>query len=73
MDGVLAYPSTPQEHMQCIALWHRIAGNKPHISFLHFDLFDAPDAPTQRHRFSLTAGRWGLITELDAMREPRTP
>ncbi|MGF6767579.1 luciferase-type oxidoreductase [Paraburkholderia sp. GAS199] len=69
LDGWLAYPGTPEDHVQRSAFWRSVAGDKPYISFIHLDLLDAPTAPAQRHRFGLATGRHGLIAELQAMRE----
>ncbi|ESJ12540.1 luciferase [Cupriavidus sp. HPC(L)] len=69
MDGWLAYPGTPQDHVRRSALWREVAGDKPYISFIHLDLLADPDAPMQRHRFGGAVGRHGLIEELHAMRE----
>jgi luciferase-type oxidoreductase len=69
MDGWLAYPGSPEDHVRRSALWRSVAGSKPYISFIHLDLLDNPDAPLRRHRFGATVGRNGLIAELDAMRE----
>ncbi|MFG6137429.1 TIGR03571 family LLM class oxidoreductase [Halomonas sp. B23F22_10] len=67
MDGWLAYPGTPQDHIQRVGLWRQVAGDKPYVSFIHLDLLEQPDAPTTRHRFGISAGREGLIRELEAM------
>ncbi|MFK3681386.1 TIGR03571 family LLM class oxidoreductase [Pseudomonas sp. NPDC088890] len=69
LDGWLAYPGTPQEHVRRAALWREVAGAKPYVSFLHLDLDDNPHTPLQRHRFGAMVGRNGLIAELEAMRE----
>ncbi len=69
LDGWLAYPGTPEDHLRRSAFWRSVAGDKPYISFIHLDLLDAPDAPAQRHRFGLAVGRHGLIAELRAMRD----
>lgn len=69
MDGWLAYPGTPAEHQQRVALWRSVAGDdKPYISFIHLDLAEAADEPLQRHRFGARVGRLGLIEELQALR-----
>jgi luciferase-type oxidoreductase len=69
LDGWLAYPGAPEDHVRRSALWRSVAGDKPYISFIHLDLLDDPDAPTQRHRFGVTVGRHGLIAELQSMHE----
>ncbi|MGR7071951.1 TIGR03571 family LLM class oxidoreductase [Klebsiella aerogenes] len=69
MDGWLAYPGQPDEHVSRVKLWRRVAGEKPYISFIHLDLQDDPNAPIQRHRFGISSGRHGLIQELNAMRD----
>ncbi len=69
MDGWLAYPGTPEDHMHRSALWRDVAGaDKPYISFIHLDLLADPDAPLRRHRFGASVGRNGLIAELQAMK-----
>lgn len=70
MDGWLAYPGTPDDHIRRVALWREVAGaDKPYISFIHLDLLADPDAPLQRHRFGAAVGRNGLMRELAAMKE----
>lgn len=70
MDGCLAYPGAPAEHMARAAAWRAVAGpDKPYISFIHLDLADDPAAPMRRHRFGGTVGRNGLIAELTALRD----
>lgn len=70
MDGWLAYPGTPDDHVRRVALWRQAAGaDKPYISFIHLDLVDDPNAPLQRQRFGARVGRNGLIAELHAMRD----
>lgn len=69
MDGWLAYPGTPEDHVRRVGLWRNVAGDKPYISFIHLDLAEHPDALMQRHRFGVRVGRYGLIEELHAMRE----
>jgi luciferase-type oxidoreductase len=68
MDGLLAYPGTPVEHVQRSALWRSVAGEKPYISFIHLDLLADPSAPLVRHRFGIAAGHRELINELEAMK-----
>ncbi|MDF0729642.1 TIGR03571 family LLM class oxidoreductase [Pseudomonas entomophila] len=68
LDGWLAYPGTPQEHVRRAGLWREVAGEKPYVSFIHLDLDENPDAPLERHRFGCKVGRNGLIAELQAMR-----
>lgn len=68
MDGLLAYPGTPVEHVQRSALWRSVAGDKPYISFIHLDLLADPNASLVRHRFGIAAGRRELIKELEAMK-----
>ncbi|WP_109476945.1 TIGR03571 family LLM class oxidoreductase [Paraburkholderia sp. C35] len=67
MDGCLAYPGTPGDHLRRSAAWRAVAGNKPYISFIHLDLADDPHEPLTRHRFGAHAGRFALIDELAAM------
>ncbi|HEY9103500.1 TIGR03571 family LLM class oxidoreductase [Chitinimonas sp.] len=67
MDGWLAYPGTPDDHVRRSALWRSVAGDKPYVSFIHLDLLADPHAPLQRHRFGAAVGRLGLIEELHAM------
>ena len=70
LDGWLAYPGTPQEHLMRSAAWRSVAGpDKPYISFIHLDYLPDPSAPSQRFRFGLATGRQGLIRELQAMRQ----
>lgn len=69
MDGWLAYPGAPEDHIRRVALWREVAGDKPYISFIHLDLLDDPDAPLRRHRFGASVGRNGLIAELQAMKD----
>ena len=68
MDGCLAYPGTPADHLQRVANWRAVAGNKPYVSFIHLDLAEDPHEPLQRHRFGARAGRIALTEELAAMR-----
>jgi luciferase-type oxidoreductase len=69
MDGWLAYPGTPDDHMRRAAQWRAVAGDdKPYVSFIHLDLDDDPHMPLQRFRFGGRTGRDGLIAELHAMR-----
>ncbi len=68
MDGCLAYPGTPQDHVQRVAAWRAVGGNKPYASFIHLDLVADADAPLQRWRFGLRGGRNALLAELHAMR-----
>ncbi len=51
MDGCLAYPGTPADHLQRAANWRAVAGDKPYVSFIHLDLAEDPHEPLQRHRF----------------------
>lgn len=67
MDGWLAYPGAPEDHVRRSALWRSVAGDKPYVSFIHLDLLADPHAPLQRHRFGAAVGRLGLIDELHAM------
>ncbi|RTQ35629.1 TIGR03571 family LLM class oxidoreductase [Variovorax gossypii] len=70
MDGLLAYPRTPEEHLVRTRAWHAVAGPaKPYTSFIHLDLLAQADAPVTRHHFGVMTGRQGLIAELEAMRE----
>lgn len=68
MQGWLAYPGTPDDHVKRVALWRDVAGDKPYISFIHLDLVDNPDAPIRRHRFGVSTGVKGLIQELESMK-----
>ena len=68
MDGWLAYPGTPEDHVRRVGMWRKIAGDKPYLSFIHLDLTEDPGALAQRHRFGMRVGRNGLIEELHAMR-----
>ncbi|MGO3987005.1 TIGR03571 family LLM class oxidoreductase [Pseudomonas sp. SAS7] len=68
LDGWLAYPGTPAEHVHRAGVWREVAGDKPYVSFIHLDLDENPEAPLQRHRFGCKVGRQGLIAELEAMR-----
>lgn len=67
MQGWLAYPGAPADHVKRVALWRSVAGDKPYISFIHLDLVDNPDAPIRRHRFGVSTGVKGLIQELESM------
>lgn len=70
MDGLLAYPRTPEEHLVRTRAWHAVAGRgKPYASFMHIDLLAQVDAPIVRHHFGVMTGRQGLIAELEAMRD----
>lgn len=68
MQGWLAYPGTPNDHINRVALWRDVAGDKPYISFIHLDLVANPDAPIKRHRFGVSTGVKGLIQELESMK-----
>lgn len=68
MQGWLAYPGTPNDHIHRVALWRDVAGDKPYISFIHLDLVANPDAPIKRHRFGVSTGVNGLIQELESMK-----
>lgn len=68
MDGCLAYPGMPHDHLRRAAAWRAVAGpDKPYISFFHLDLADDPDAPMRYHRFGGRVGRKGLVLELEAL------
>ncbi len=69
MDGWLAYPGTPNEHVKRVELWRSVAGNKPYVSFIHLNLVEDDEAPIKRHRFGVETGVNGLIKELNAMKE----
>lgn len=68
MDGWLAYPGTPTDHIKRVALWREVAGNKPYVSFIHLNLVEDDEAPIKRHRFGVETGVNGLIKELKAMK-----
>jgi luciferase-type oxidoreductase len=68
MDGWLSYPGTPEEHQKRVALWRKVAGDKPYVTFIHIDLDEDPDAPMRRFHFGGQTGAKGLITELQALR-----
>jgi luciferase-type oxidoreductase len=68
MDGCLAYPGTPDDHLRRAAAWRAVAGDKPYATFIHLDLAEDPGEPLQRHRFGLRGGRDALIAELQALR-----
>ncbi|OIN07664.1 TIGR03571 family LLM class oxidoreductase [Oceanisphaera psychrotolerans] len=68
MQGWLAYPGTPQDHVKRVGLWRQVAGNKPYVSFIHLDLVEDPNAPIRRHHFGISTGVNGLIQELEAMK-----
>jgi luciferase-type oxidoreductase len=68
MDGCLAYPGMPHDHLRRAAAWRAVAGpDKPYISFFHLDLAEDPDAPMRYHRFGGRVGRKGLLLELEAL------
>ncbi len=69
MDGWLAYPGIPNEHVKRVELWRNVAGNKPYVSFIHLNLVEDDEAPIKRHRFGVETGVNGLIRELNAMKE----
>lgn len=69
MDGWLAYPGTPNEHVKRVELWRNVAGNKPYVSFIHLNLVEDDEAPIKRHRFGVETGVNGLIKELNAMKD----
>nr|NKX69165.1 LLM class flavin-dependent oxidoreductase [Alteromonadaceae bacterium A_SAG7] len=69
MDGWLAYPGTPNEHVKRVELWRSVAGNKPYVSFIHLNLVEDDEAPIKRHRFGVDTGVNGLIKELNAMKD----
>ena len=69
MDGWLAYPGTPNEHIKRVELWRNVAGNKPYVSFIHLNLVKDDEAPIKRHRFGVETGVNGLIKELNAMKD----
>jgi len=68
MDGWLAYPGTPEEHLRRVGLWREVGGDKPYITFFHLDLEANPHAPMKRVRFGGHTGRLALIDELQALR-----
>ena len=68
LDGWLAYPGTPDDHVKRVALWRSVAGDKPYVSFIHLDFVDNPDAPIERHHFGVRTGVNGLIKELNSMK-----
>lgn len=67
LDGWLAYPGTPDDHIKRVSLWRSVAGNKPYVSFIHLDLLQHHEAPLTRHRFGVKTGIKGLLRELNAM------
>ena len=69
MDGWLAYPGTPNEHVKRVELWRNVAGNKPYVSFIHLNLVEDDEAPIKRHRFGVETGVNGLIKELNVMKD----
>lgn len=69
MDGWLAYPGTPNDHIKRVELWRSVAGSKPYVSFIHLNLVEDDEAPIKRHRFGVETGVNGLIKELKAMKE----
>nr|WP_288990016.1 TIGR03571 family LLM class oxidoreductase [uncultured Cobetia sp.] len=69
MDGWLAYPGTPEDHIRRVALWRQVAGDKPYVSFIHLNLEEDPHAPVRRHRFGLSSGRLALMEELSAIQD----
>lgn len=51
MDGLLAYPRTPEGHRVRTQAWHAAAGpGKPYASFIHIDLLAQAHAPIARHQ-----------------------
>lgn len=68
MDGCLAYPGAPEDHLRRVAAWRSVAGTKPYASFIHLDLAERTDEPMQRWRFGFRGGRNALIDELTALR-----
>ena len=68
MDGSLAYPGTPDDHVRRVAAWRAVAGDKPYATFIHMDLSERADEPMQRWRFGFRGGRNALIEELEALR-----
>jgi len=68
LDGWLAYPGIPDDHVKRVALWRSVAGDKPYVSFIHLDFVDNPDAPIERHHFGVRTGVNGLIKELNSMK-----
>ena len=69
MDGWLAYPGTPDDHVKRVQLWRNVAGDKPYVSFIHLNLLADDQAPIKRHRFGVETGVKGLVTELNAMKD----
>lgn len=70
MDGLLAYPRTPDEHRVRTQAWRAVAGpSKPYLGFMRLDLLAQADAPVTRQHFGVMTGRQGLIAELEAMRD----
>lgn len=61
MDGCLAYPGTPADHLRRVAAWRAVAGAKPYASFIHLDLAERADEPMQRWRFGFRGGRAALV------------
>jgi luciferase-type oxidoreductase len=69
LDGCLAYPGEPEDHLRRATQWHAVAGpDKPYLSFFHLDLAEEADAPLQRFRFGGRTGRYALVSELEALR-----
>ncbi|RTE65432.1 LLM class flavin-dependent oxidoreductase [Amphritea opalescens] len=68
LDGWLAYPGTPEDHTNRVALWRKVAGSKPYVSFIHLDLVSDVNAPIERQRFGIKTGVNGLIKELESMK-----
>lgn len=69
MDGWLAYPGPPSDHANRVKLWRNVAGNKPYISFLGINLLEDKNAPIVRQRFDIKTGVYGLIQELNDLRD----
>ena len=71
LDGIFAYPRTPNEHKVQVQIYRRTASeDKPYVSFIHLDFkVNEDDAPINRHHFGISTGKNGLIKELQDMKE----
>lgn len=71
LDGIFAYPRTPNEHKTQMQIYRRTASeDKAYVSFIHLDFkINEDDAPINRHHFGISTGKNGLIKELQDMKE----